>query len=268
MVPDGNVLGIDLLVAFMTLAAARHAHMHASMELLLASLALGAATEYGAIRFGGTHCHRPGIINFAQCSSVNSVVFYGPWIYSSVVAAQRLAGTRSRWALPWLCGAFSFGMCGVYEMQGPNMRWWTWPDPETGVLLSVGPRLNAEYAGILEGAEFWRASHLQQGNDFVISAHAGAALHERVWSVQGPGTAALPIMAPYFDMAFGWGVGFVLWLAPGAGTTACVLLGAVAALLWDLPVRVLELCGVDKWTSVPVLMVSVCSVTVICISAH
>ena len=33
----------------------------------------------------------------------------------------------------------------------------------------------------------------------------------------------------------------MLWLAPGLGDTACVLLGAAAALLWDLPVR-----GEDK----------------------
>ena len=81
-------------------------------------------TEFGSIRCGGAHrCHNAGVLNFAYCSSVNSVVYYMPWVYSSVVSAERLVGS-SRWALPWVCGALTFGMCGIYEMQGPNMRWW------------------------------------------------------------------------------------------------------------------------------------------------
>ena len=89
----------------------------------------------------------------------------------------------------------------------------------------------------------------------IITDHAADALKERVFDlglpIRRPG---LPVMAPYFDMAFGWGVGCVLWLAPGLGETMCVLLGAGAALAWDLPVRMLRAVGVSQVTSVPVLM--------------
>jgi hypothetical protein len=138
MEPDGNVLGIDVLVAFMTAAAGSHALRHQKVELLLASLVLGALTEFGAIRFGGTHCHNAGLLNVAQCSSLNSVVFYGPWIYSSVVVAERLVG-GARWALPWICGALTFGMCGVYETQGCVVLC-----PRRPVRASAAPSLQAE----------------------------------------------------------------------------------------------------------------------------
>ena len=89
----------------------------------------------------------------------------------------------------------------------------------------------------------------------VITDHAGAALRERVWDLNDTAAPGLPVMAPYFDMAFGWGVGAVLWLAPGLGMATCVLLGPLVALSWDLPVRVLEEgMGVDKAFSVPLIM--------------
>lgn len=240
--PDSNVLGIDILVAMMVAVASLHAVQHRQLSLFVASCLLGCGTEFMAIRFGGTHCHNAGIINFAQCSSVNSVVYYGPWIYSSVASALKLVGDGSRWPLPWLCGAFAFGMCGIYEMQGPNMRWWRWPDPATGHLVDFA------------GEPFWQLK--PTGDSMVITPHAGAALKERVWALSDPTwPRALPVMAPYFDMAFGWGVGLVLWVAPSLGTVVCVLLGPLAALLWDLPVRLLEeQFGVDKTESVPMLM--------------
>ena len=120
---DTKVVDIDVLVLFMSMLSIWHAVAHKKLELLVACLVLGALTEFGSIRCGGTHCHNAGVLNFAYCSSVNSVVYYMPWVYSSVVSAERLVGS-SRWALPWVCGALTFGMCGIYEMQGPNMRWW------------------------------------------------------------------------------------------------------------------------------------------------
>ena len=108
----GDVLAIDCLVLFMLLASFFHAVTHKKLSLLLVSLLLGALTEFGAIRLGGTHCHNAGFINFAYCSSANSVVYYGPWMYSSIVSATRLVGSN-RWALPWVCGTLTFGMCGI-----------------------------------------------------------------------------------------------------------------------------------------------------------
>ena len=109
---NGDVVAIDFLVLFMSVAAACHAVTHKKLGLLASALLLGVFTEAGSIRAGGTHCHNKGLLNFAYCSSANSVVYYMPWIYSSVTAADRLVGD-SRWALPWICGALTFGMCGI-----------------------------------------------------------------------------------------------------------------------------------------------------------
>ena len=66
---------------------------------------------------------------------VNSVLYYAPWIYCCVATAVRLTGSDREdgagWALPWMCGALTFGVCGVYEMQGPLMQWWEWPAYDT-----------------------------------------------------------------------------------------------------------------------------------------
>ena len=222
---------LHVLVLVMSVASTYHAAVHCRMTLLLSRLALGVLTEFMSIRFGGTHCHNAGLLNFAYCSSANSVVYYMPWVYSCVISAERLAGS-SRWALPWLCGALTFGMCGVYEMQGPNMRWWKWPvvpddaSGQGGWLVSFD---DAQLTGLdLLVGKFWQ---LQPKAGHIVSAHAADALKERIFDVHQPiERPALPVMAPYFDMAFGWGVGFMLWYAPWLGETTCVLLGAGAAL--------------------------------------
>lgn len=105
-----------------------------------------------------------------------------------------------------------------------------------------------------DGEPFWQWE--DTGDAMRVTAHAGKALHDRAWARPAEdGVPALPVMAPYFDMAFGWGVGAALWLVPGLRATGCVLLGPMAALLWDLPVRWLEAeCGVPKAASVMVLM--------------
>ena len=46
----------------------------------------------------------------------------------------------------------------------------------------------------------------------------------------------------------------MLWLAPRLGNVPCVLLGAGAAMLWDLPVRLLRAYGIPHVASVPVVM--------------
>ena len=251
----GDVVAIDWLVLFMSITSTWHAVAHGKVALLLASLALGALTEAGAIRCGGTHCHNAGLLNFAYCSSANSVVYYMPWIYCCVVSATRLVG-HSRWALPWVCGALTFGMCGVYEMQGPNLRWWKWPvvpgdtSGKGGWIVAID---NAALTGIDHLFGYFWQLHAREGH--VISDHAADALAERVWSLDAPiERPALPVMAPYFDMAFGWGIGLMLWLTPSLGEMACVLLGAGAALMWDLPVRLLRYFGYPQVATVPVLM--------------
>ena len=77
-----------------------------------------------------------------------------------VVAAERLTGGTKTRAFPWMCGALFFGMCGVYEMQGPTMQWWLWPRAD-GVVKPGGGGL-------------WQYGELGENTaDFVASPHVG-----------------------------------------------------------------------------------------------
>lgn len=96
------------------------------MPLFVTGCILGVVIETLSLRFGGTHCHATGLLNFSECSSANSVLYYGPWVYSCVTSARNLADTKS-WSFCIISGALFFVMCGVYEMQGPLSGWWLWP---------------------------------------------------------------------------------------------------------------------------------------------
>ena len=121
------VLELDAVTALMVLLTATHATKHGAWPLAVAGLLLGLVVEHASLRLGGTHCHASSrYLNISDCSSANSVFYYMPWVYSCVTAAQRLVPIRS-WVFPPLCGMLFFGMCGVYESQGPIMGWWLWP---------------------------------------------------------------------------------------------------------------------------------------------
>ena len=260
MAGDGSdVTQLDALVAVMCVFCVLHARSAAEdglgggWRLLLASALVGLITEFGAIRFGGTHCHHgSAYANFAVCSSANSVLYYMPWIYSCVVSAVRLTGCDgeggARWALPWITGALTFGMCGVYEMQGPLMQWWEWPAVDTRLAADEAHPRGHDWAPI------WRFEHdgygegdMRPGGPLLMAPHAAEALAERLWG--------FPVMAPFFDLFFGWGIGAALYLAPGAGTLPKVVVGPFLALIWDPPVRLLEhTIGAPKSGSVPLIM--------------
>jgi hypothetical protein len=92
------------------------------LTLALSGFLLGLSTEQMSLRFGGTHCHASGLVHFHECSSLNSVLFYCPWVYVGITGAKRLIHKNS-WAFPFIAGTLFFGMCGVYESQGPMMGW-------------------------------------------------------------------------------------------------------------------------------------------------
>ena len=167
-----------------------HATLHRGWPLAVAGLLLGLVVEHASLRLGGTHCHASSpLLNVSDCSSANSVFYYMPWVYSCVTAARRLVPVRS-WCFPPLCGMLFFGMCGVYESQGPLMGWWLWPRAD-GV--------------VKPGCDIWQ--HGVPGEDtrgLAVSAHAAAALAGRNFGV--------PALAPFFHFAFGWGIGLALQL--------------------------------------------------------
>ena len=216
---------LDALVLAMSALTVYHAFSdkdRLSIALLIASGLLGFCTEYASIHFGGTHCHATGFLNFGECSSVNSVFYYVPWVYVCIVSAKRLGGSSSNFAFPFMAGMLFFGMCGVYEMQGPLMKWWLWPDA-SGLVKGRRLATHARYAGL-------------------VSTLTIDALYER-WH-------SFPVMAPFFHSAFGWGIATaptygsafgakLSWEVMGAvAVLSSVLTGPSLAMVWDGVMRV------------------------------
>lgn len=215
------VYELDLLISVMVLLTLLHAASNSTGSLALAGLGLGLVTENLSLRLGGTHCHASGLIDWDQCSSFNSVVYYVPWVYAGVTCARRLVDPTS-WACPLLCGLLFFCMCGVYETQGPTMGWWLWPRADG--LVKPG-------ATMLQFGE-----PAADARGLVAAAHAAEALSVRVDGV--------PSLAPFFHFAFGWGIATAFqvqarYQLPG-GDLLPVLLGPALALVWDPTVRLFE----------------------------
>ena len=108
-----NIHELDMLVFAMTIAVCCHAtrdklNRNGGLQLIAAGLLLGVFTEHASIRLGGTHCHASGIIDVSECSSLNSVAYYVPWLYSCVVGARRLCGSgpASKHLVPIIGGTF------------------------------------------------------------------------------------------------------------------------------------------------------------------
>ena len=254
------VYELDALVLVMVVLTLIHAHNEASRVkrlenyvFVLTSFLLGLVTEHASIRFGGTHCHASSsILNFSECSSVNSVMYYVPWVYCCLRSAKRIS---SGIPFTFMTGLLFYGMCGVYEMQGPLMGWWLWPQAD-GV--------------VKPGTDIWQ--HGDPGKDtrgMVTTRHVAQALGERVFG--------FPILAPYFHSAFGWGIALsLLWTVPsfsgniGNKSTkksffsimggyyalmGSVILGPSLAMFWDPLVRVSKAAfGADYTCSAPVVM--------------
>ena len=91
--------------------------------------------EHISLFLGGTHCHAssPVLPMVTPCSSINSVLFYVPWTYTSLEAARRL--NLHPMAFPFAVGLLQIGFGAVYEMQGPFNNFWQWPDA-TGVIAN------------------------------------------------------------------------------------------------------------------------------------
>jgi hypothetical protein len=223
------VYELDLLVSSMLCLTLWHAALKGQHMLALAGLGLGFVTETLSLRFGGTHCHASGLLDFTPCSSLNSILYYTPWVYSCVSCARCLVADEASWTFPLVCGLLFFGMCGPYESQGPMMGWWLWPQADRVVKA---------------GVDLWQFG--APGLDprgLVAAEHAYEALATRAFGV--------PALAPYFHFAFGWGIATAFqaqtrWSLPG-GAIAPVLLGPAFGMLWDPPVRLCDwLLGANK----------------------
>ena len=251
--PLSPVWELDTVVLLMTMAAIAHAlsepdkrERKENLILIVTSFLLGLFTEHASLRFGGTHCHASGLLNFFECSSVNSVCYYIGWVYTCIIVGRRLTirsdGTTS-WVFPYLTGGLFFGMCGVYECQGPLMGWWLWPR-EDGI--------------VKPNCDIWQFGKPGENpNDFVTTDHVEEALGERIFG--------FPLLAPYFHSAFGWGIAMALQLTTSTSRKqnssdamaimSSVLLGPALGMLWDPPIRILKaLLGASKVAAAPAVM--------------
>ena len=159
------------------------------------------------------------------CSSINSVLFYVPWTYTSIAAARRL--DLHPLAFPFAVGLLQFGFGAVYEMQGPWNNFFNWPDA-TGV-IAESPVLLA-YEGypplaFLDEAKQHGEVATIAGGVFHVSEHAGGALQARLFD--------FPLLAPYFHFAFGfaWAAGLALTGSVGSAAAPSLARLLVAGLL-------------------------------------
>eukprot|EP00808_Paulinella_micropora_P019538 g64079.t1 len=131
---------LDVLFSMLSILCMLHALIYRGFRgagLVLIVFIQGCILEQTSIWLGGTHCHATGTVMLTPCSSLNSVLFYVPWSYAALTAAQRLQ--LSSFGFPFMTGLLQFGFSLPYVLQGPSSGWWTWPDP-TG-LIAQSPQL-------------------------------------------------------------------------------------------------------------------------------
>jgi hypothetical protein len=205
------VAELDALMLIVTIPVCIHAWKENRFYLFVAGFLCGLLVETSSVRLGGTHCHASGILNFSVCSSFNSVLFYGPWLYVSVLGSEIMASpsflSKSAWT-----GLLSGLVCWSYEMQGPLTFLWRWPNKDGLVQI-------ASVVGDLQGLAN------KSGKGLVTDPFAMEALNP---SLQIFG---FPIMAPFYDMAVGVGIGAVLAALPSKQPKILTLplLGPLAA---------------------------------------
>ena len=178
----------------------------------------------------------------SQCSSLNAVGWYVPLLYSSALATERLQ--LHPLAKPFCCGLFCLSYNLGYELNGASHQWWFWAD------------------GLQLFAPMWT---LPGGTAHILDMgeRVSAALEER-WM-------RMPLMAPAFSAALGFGLSFGASLADGvlklrpkrsagwlvgfvskvlffiiAGVVGVVAAAGGTAALLELPVRALAALDIGK----------------------
>lgn len=125
------ILQIDFLVALLCCLVVVHViyYTRASGVRCIQTILLSSFfIERLSIRLGDTHCHADGSVMVAKCSSLNSILFYVPWMYACWAAGLRLGKALE---LPPLQLSLLIGLlhplfCVPYELTGANKQWWQW----------------------------------------------------------------------------------------------------------------------------------------------
>ncbi|GMH52131.1 hypothetical protein TrST_g4231 [Triparma strigata] len=194
---------LDFIYILLTIVTLLHAIKNRGLlsgTMVVVYLAVHTATfEHISLFLGGTHCHAtsPNLPMVSPCSSINSVLFYVPWTYTSIEGARRLS--LNSLSFPFLVGLLQLGFGAVYEMQGPWNGFWMWPDSNGVIATSnlLQPWNGYPPIQSLEAAKVGREVATILDGTFRVSHHAGGALSSRLFE--------FPLLAPYFHFAFGFG---------------------------------------------------------------
>lgn len=123
-----DLLNVDIIMIFLTVLVLIHCFMKTKTNgfmVVIIILGVTILAEQLSIQLGETHCHFDAWIMITKCSSLNSVIFYVPWMYSCYYIGRRIESTfRSRILLIALLHPL---YCTMYELTGANEeRWWSW----------------------------------------------------------------------------------------------------------------------------------------------
>ena len=194
--------------------------------------------EHISLFLGGTHCHAtsPVLPKVTPCSSVNSLLFYIPWIYTSIEAATKLQ--LGSLAFPFAVGLLQFGFGTVYEMQGPINNFWHWPEDSGMIADSVLLQPFDGYPPLdfLKDAQEQKEVATIIDGVFSVSRHAQQALEERLFG--------FPVLAPYFHFAYGfaWAMGLVLFgniaAKKGCSLFSIVISGLQSTIFFVAPIEI------------------------------
>eukprot|EP00466_Bigelowiella_natans_P009115 jgi/Bigna1/133797/aug1.22_g8505 len=127
-----GMLGLDAVISATFLLTFIHAAKNgiSRVALFLALFVVALIVEESSINNGyvTTHCHDEATVMITKCSSLNSVMFYVPWLYTSMMSAKRLG--LPWWAYPSAAGLLQMLYGLPYEIQGPAFGWWKYTDQD------------------------------------------------------------------------------------------------------------------------------------------
>jgi hypothetical protein len=126
-----TILQIDIIVALLCCIVVAHIlyYTRSNGVRCLQTIILSAFfIERLSIRLGETHCHADASMMVANCSSLNSILFYVPWMYTCWASGCRIGKALNMPAmqLSLLIGILHPLFCVPYELTGANSAWWKW----------------------------------------------------------------------------------------------------------------------------------------------
>lgn len=128
--PNEDIILVDVVVFGLCLLVFLHIRLRTGADGAVAAgsiLVISYASEQLSIRLGETHCHGSSLLlNVSTCSSVNSIVYYLPWMYSCYYCGRSVSALRGKLSQTILVGLLHPLFCTMYEVTGANDKWWYW----------------------------------------------------------------------------------------------------------------------------------------------